>query len=81
METGSSGGFRVDGSSNRPDAGEGELLMQWPKAARHSRWPIRAARVGETFDWLVDEGEGCGPVAGAAVRKEAAGYATGSGRE
>ena len=55
--------------------------MRWLKAARNSRWPIRAARVGETFDWLVDEGEGCGPVAGAAVRKEAAGYATGSGRE
>ena len=46
--------------------------MQWPQAARHSRWPIRAGRVGEIFDWLVNEGEGCGSVAGAAVRKGAA---------
>ena len=38
--------------------------MQWPQAARNSRWPIRAARVGETFDWLVDEGEDGGPVVG-----------------
>ena len=55
--------------------------MQWPQVAGNSRWPIRAARVGETFDWLVDEDERGGPVAGAAVRKGAAGYATGSGRE
>ena len=27
-------------------------LMRWPEAARNSRWPIRAARVGDTFDWL-----------------------------
>ena len=42
--------------------------MGWPKAAGKSRWPIRAARVGEIFDWLVDEGEGCGSVAGDTVR-------------
>ena len=55
--------------------------MRWPKAARNSRWPIRTARVGETFDWLVDEDERGGPVAGAAVRKGVSEYATGSGRE
>ena len=55
--------------------------MQWPKAARHSRCLIRTARVGETFDWLADEGEDGGLVAGATVRREAAGCAIGSGRE
>ena len=55
--------------------------MRWPKAARNSRWPIRAARVGEIFDWLVDEGEDGGPVAGATVRREAAGCAIGSGHQ
>ena len=54
--------------------------MRWPWAARKSRWSIRAARVGETFDWLVDEGERCGPVAGAAVRREAAMRAIEPGR-
>ena len=55
--------------------------MQWPKAARHSRWPIREARVGETFDCLVNKGERGGPVAGAAIRRRAAGCANGPGRE
>ena len=54
--------------------------MEWPKAAGNSRWPIRAARVGETFDWLVDEGERGGPAAGAAVRKGAARRAFEPGR-
>ena len=54
--------------------------MEWSKAARNSRWAICAARVGETFDWLVDEGEGCGSVAGAAVRKGAARRAIEPGR-
>ena len=54
--------------------------MRWPKAAVNSRWPILAARVGKTFDWLVDEGEGCGSVAGAAVRKGAATRAIRPGR-
>ena len=55
--------------------------MRWPEAARHSRCPFLAARVGEIFDWLVDEGEDGGPVAGAAVRLEATGCAIGSRRE
>ena len=55
-------------------------LMRWPEAARNSRWPIRAARVGETFDWLADEGEGCGSAAGAAVRKGVARRAFEPGR-
>ena len=55
--------------------------MQWPKAARHSRCPIRAATVGEIFDWLADEDEDGGPVAGAAVRREAARRAIEPGRE
>ena len=55
--------------------------MKRPKTAGNSRCPRYAARVGESFDWLVDEGEGGGPVAGAAVRKGAAGRAIGSGRD
>ena len=54
--------------------------MRWPKATRNSRCPMCAARVGEIFDWLVDEGEGCGSVAGAAVRKGAAMRAIEPGR-
>ena len=55
--------------------------MMWPKAAKHSRWPIGAARAGESFDWLVEEGEDGGPVDGATVRREAAMRAIEPGRE
>ena len=43
--------------------------MRWPQATRNSRWPIRAARTGGTFDCLIDEGGYGGLVVGVAVRE------------